>query len=66
MSDKHNKNNVISHIRDNFEAGELEQALEMSTRALKTDPVDLKVHELRWRVIAKMFSDEEAKEKDPF
>lgn len=63
MSDKHNKHNLISHIRDSFEAGELEQALEMSTRALKTDPVDLEVYDLRWQVIARMFSDEAAKEK---
>ena len=60
MSDKHN---IISHIRDSFEAGELEQALEMSSRALKADPVDLEVYELRWQVIAKIFSDEAAKEK---
>ncbi len=63
MSDKHNKHNLISHIRDSFEAGEFEQALEISTRALKTDPVDLEVYDLRWQVIARMFSAEEAKEK---
>lgn len=58
-----NEHNLISQIRDSFEAGELEQALEISTRALKTDPVDLEVYHIRWQVIAKMFSDEEAKEK---
>ncbi len=60
MSDKHN---IISHIKDNFEVGEFEQALEMSTRALKAYPVDLEVYDIRWQVIARMFSDEEAKEK---
>ncbi len=63
MSDEHIEHNLISHIRDSFEAGEFEQALEISTRALKTDPVDLEVYDLRWQVIARLFSDEEAKEK---
>lgn len=63
MSNKQNKHNLISQIRNSFEAGEFEQALEMSTRALKADPVDLEVYSFRWQVIAKMFSDELAKEK---
>ena len=63
MSDEHNEHHLISHIRDSFDAGEFEQALEISTRALKTDPVDLEVYGLRWQVIARLFSDEEAKEK---
>ncbi len=53
--------NLAKQIEDHQKSGDFDKALEISQRALKSDPVDLAAYDARWGLIAKMFSEEDAK-----
>ena len=52
---------LATQIKTLHKSGEFEKALEISKRVLKSDPPDLEAYDSRWRLIAKMFSEEDAK-----
>ena len=55
--------NLAAQIENYYRSGEYDKALEISARALESNPADLEVYDSRWRLIAEMFSEEDAKEK---
>ena len=54
---------LATQIKTLHKSGEFDKALEISKRVLKSDPPDLEAYDSRWRLIAKMFSEEDAKKK---
>ena len=63
MSADNHQQDLATQIREHHRSGELDKALEISARAMESDPVDLKVYESRWRLIPEMFPEEDAKKK---
>ena len=63
MSIDNHQQDLATQIREHHRSGELDKTLEISARALKSDPVDLKAYESRWRLIAEMFPEEEARKR---
>ena len=63
MSDATHQQDLATQIENLHETGEFGTALEISARALESDPADLEAYGSRWRLIADMFSEEDAKEK---
>ena len=61
-SDNHQQNLAIQ-IKDHHKSGEFDKALKISARALESDPVDLEAYDSRWRLIAEMFSEADAKRR---
>ena len=61
-SDNHQQNLAIQ-IKDHHKSGEFDKALKISARALESDPVDLEAYDSRWRLIAEMFSEVDAKRR---
>ena len=55
---------LATQIKNHQKSGDFDKALEISERALKSDPVDLEAYDARWRLIAKMFSEADGKKKD--
>ena len=54
---------LATQIKNHQKSGDFDKALEISERALKSDPVDLEAYDARWRLIAKMFSESDAKKR---
>jgi tetratricopeptide (TPR) repeat protein len=54
---------LVAQIEKHYQSGKFDKALEISARALESNPVDLKACGSRWRLIAGMFSEEEARKK---
>ena len=54
---------LATQIKNYHKSGEFDKALEISERALESNPVDLEIYNARWRLIAEMFSEEDAKKK---
>ena len=63
MSNNNPQQDLATQIGEHHRSGELDKALEISERALKSNPADLKACSSRWELIAEMFPDEEAKER---
>ena len=63
MLEENHQEDLATQIKSYHQAGEFDKALEISTRAVESNPADLDVYDLRWSLIAKMFSEEEAKER---
>ncbi len=61
MSDNNRQQDLATQIRELHRSGELDKALEISTRAMESNPVDLEACGSRWRLIGEMFSEEEAR-----
>ena len=59
MSDNHQQD-LATQIRELHRSGELHKALEISERALESNPVDLEACGSRWRLIGEMFPEEDA------
>ena len=57
------KQDLATQIKNHQKSGDFDKALEISERALKSDPVDLEAYDARWRLIAKMFSEADAKKR---
>ena len=63
MSDDNRQQNLATQIKNYHRSGEFDKALEISARALESDPPDLEAYDSRWRLIAEMFSEADAKKK---
>ncbi len=63
MSDNNHQQDLATQIRELHRSGELDKALEISARAVESNPVDLEACGSRWRLIGEMFPEEEANKK---
>ena len=63
MSNHNHQEDLATQIEDHHRSGEFDRALEISARALESNPVDLKACSYRWRLIAEMFPEEEAEKR---
>ena len=63
MSIDNHQQDLAIQIREHHRSGEPDKALEISARAMETNPADLKACDSRWELIAEMFPDEEAKKR---
>ena len=61
MSIDNHQQDLATQIREHHRSGEFDKALEISARALKSNPADLEAYGSRWELIAEMFPEEEAK-----
>ena len=60
MSDNNRQQDLATQIENHHRSGEFDKALEISERALESNPVDLEACGSRWELIAEMFPEEEA------
>ena len=58
MSDDNYQQNLATQIDNHHKSGEFDKALEISARALESNPADLEAYRSRWRLVADMFSEE--------
>ena len=63
MSNDNHQQDLATQIENHHRSGEFDRALEISARALESNPVDLKACSSRWRLIAEMFPEQEAKKR---
>ena len=63
MSADNHQQDLATQIREHHRSGELAKALEISARAMESNPPDLKACGSRWELIAEMFSEEEARKR---
>ena len=63
MSEDTHQLDLATQIENLYGSGEFDEALEISARALESNPVDLVACGSRWRLVADMFSEEDAKQK---
>ena len=63
MSSNNQQQNLATQIRNHHRSGEFDKALEISARALESNPADLETYGSRWRLIGEMFPEEEAKKR---
>ena len=61
-ANKHQQD-LATQIKTLHKSGEFDKALKISKRVLKSDPPDLEAYDARWRLIAKMFSEADAKKR---
>ncbi len=60
MSDDNHQQDLATQIENHHRSGEFDKALELSERAVESNPVDLEACGSRWELIADMFPEEEA------
>ena len=63
MPSNNQQQNLATQIKNHHRSGEFDKALEISARALKSNPPNLEAYGSRWRLIAEMFPEEEAKKR---
>ncbi|RKU08734.1 hypothetical protein C6502_14265 [Candidatus Poribacteria bacterium] len=63
MLDNNHQQDLATQIENYHRSGEFDKALEISERALKSNPVDLKACSSRWELIGEMFPEEGANER---
>lgn len=63
MLNSNHQQDLAIQIENHQKSGDFEKALELIDRALKSNPADLKFYSSRWRLIAEMFSEEDAKKR---
>ena len=61
MLENNHQQDLATQIENHHRSGELDKALEISERALESNPADLKAYDSRWTLIGEMFSEEEAR-----
>ena len=62
MSDNHQQD-LASQIENYHRSGEFDKALELSERAVESNPADLKACGSRWELIVEMFPEKEARKR---
>ena len=60
MSNDNHQQDLATQIENHHRSGEFDKALEISERAVESNPADLKACGSRWELIAEMFPEEEA------
>ena len=63
MSDDKQQQDLATQIKNLHKSGEFDKALELSERALESDPVDLKAYGARWRLITEMVPEADARKR---
>ena len=63
MPSNNHQQNLATQIENHYKSGEFDKALEISARALESNPANLEAYGSRWRLIAEMFPEEEAKKR---
>ena len=63
MSDDNHQQDLATQIREHHRSGEFDKALEISARAVESNPADLEACGSRWRLIVEMFPEEEARKR---
>ncbi len=63
MLSNNQQQNLATQIENHHRSGEFDKALEISARALKSNPANLEAYSSRWRLIGEMFPEEEAKKR---
>ena len=63
MSNNNHQQDLATQIENYHRSGEFDKALEISERAMESNPVDLEACSSRWRLIGEMFSEEEANKR---
>ena len=63
MSDDKHQQDLATQIKNYLRSGEFDKALEISKGALKSNPPDLEAYDSRWKLIAEMFSEEDARKR---
>ena len=63
MPSNNQQQNLATQITNYHRSGEFDKGLEISNRVLKSDPPDLKAYDSRWRLIAEMFPEADAKKR---
>ncbi|MCY3739425.1 MAG: sigma-70 family RNA polymerase sigma factor [Candidatus Poribacteria bacterium] len=63
MLNNNQQQNLATQITNHHRSGEFDRALEISARALESNPADLEAYGSRWRLIAEMFPEGEAKKR---
>ena len=66
MSDDSHQQDLATQIENHHKSGAFDKELAISERALEADPSDLRAYGFRWRLIADMFSEVEAKKRIQF
>lgn len=66
MSDDTHQQDLATQIKEYHQIGEFDKALEISARALESNPADLEAYRSRWRLIADMFPEKEARKRIQF
>ena len=63
MLSNNQQQNLATQITNHHRSGEFDKALEISARALESNPANLEAYSSRWRLIGEMFPEEEAKKR---
>ena len=63
MPSNDQQQNLATQITNHHRSGEFDKALEISARALESNPANLKAYSSRWSLIGEMFPEEEAKKR---
>ena len=63
MSEDNHQQDLATQIEKLHQSGEFGKALEISGRALESNPAELRVYDSRWKLIADMFPEEEARKR---
>ena len=63
MPSNNQQQNLAAQIENHYKSGEFDRALELSARALGSNPANLEAYSSRWKLIAEMFPEEEARKK---
>ena len=63
MSDGKHQQDLATQIKNYHTSGEFDKALEISTRTLESDPLDLEAYDARWRLIVEIFSEADARKR---
>jgi len=63
MSNDNHQQDLATQIENYHRSGEFDKALKISERVLESNTADLKACDSRWRLIADMFPEEEAKKR---
>ena len=63
MSIDNHQQDLAAQIKEHHRSGEFDKALEISAHALESNPADLEACGSRWRLIAEMFPEEDAKKR---
>ena len=63
MSNNNHQQDLATQIENHHRSGEFDKVLEISARAMKSNPPNLKACHSRWELIADMFPEEEARKR---
>ena len=63
MPSHNQQQHLATQITSHHRSGEFDKALEISARALASNPTNLEAYNSRWRLIGEMFPEEDAKER---